>query len=278
MKLKFSSNLIEFLSGYDQLAEDGARSVDDKVKTLLEKPLVDALFSKRVSLSNDDEVSLGVKPNKDGTFNLTVNNENILMDYTEKERASQPISDAEILKLKELEAKLSSRVKGIKSIIHQLAKDIRKSANSEKIQNPELGTKPADVYLLLVSSSTGKTELALALHQILYSTPTKPLVIDFSQIHTIDDLKNRILGKRDHLNQAIPSDFMQEYDRRNGQLVVVLDEISNANPEVLKALYDLLREPGVRTFSDRKARRGKIPETHRTPPRSAPEPGCPPAR
>lgn len=89
---------------------------------------------------------------------------------------------------------------------------------------------------------------------MLFKTDSKPIVVDFSQIQTAHDLKAKILGLRDGLNKSIASDFMGAYDRSNGKLVLVLDEISNANPEVLKALYDILREPVVRTFSDGKAR------------------------
>jgi ATP-dependent Clp protease ATP-binding subunit ClpA len=45
---------------------------------------------------------------------------------------------------------------------------------------------------------------------------------------------------------------MKVYDRSNGRLVVILDEIVNAQNAltVLPSLYDILAEPVVRTFSD----------------------------
>lgn len=254
LKLKFSPKLIDFLATYDQLTEEGARTLDDKIKTLIEKPLSDAIFSKELSLEKGSAINLDIQENGDGTFSLAVNEKPILIGYTEKGRDIQPITDAEIDRLNELETGLNKKVKGLSQIVHQLAKDVRRASNSEKAPHVDLETKTADVYMFLGTSSTGKTELATALHQVLYSTSSKPLVIDFSQIQTIEDLKAKILGVRDLSNKSIPSDFMQEYDRRNGKMVVVLDEISNANPEILKALYDLLREPVVQTFSDKKSR------------------------
>lgn len=254
LKLNFSDSLIEFLITYDQLSEDGARTIKDKIETLIEKPLMDAVFSDKLKLKNGDTLNLSVRSNNDGTYSLVTNKARVDIEYTEKGRNALPISDSEIDRLNELENKLNARVKGVAEIVHSLAKDIRRSANTEKAAMPELEKKTADVYAFFGVSSTGKTELAMALHQVLYDTPTKPLVIDFSQIQTVYDLKAKILGSRDQNNKSIASDFMQEYDRRNGKLVVVLDEISNANPEVLKSLYDLMREPVVQTFSDKKPR------------------------
>lgn len=80
----------------------------------------------------------------------------------------------------------------------------------------------------------------------------EPKTIDCSQIQSIDDVKTRILGTRDGLGTPIPSDFMKSYDKSGGRLVVILDEIVNARNalNVLPALYDILAEPVVTTFSD----------------------------
>lgn len=254
VNLEFSPKLEKFLASYDQLAEEGARPVDDKVKTLLEKTLTDAVFSGRFEYKDGENMKIGVRKNDDGTFSLMIGPKPFLIKYTEKNRDGQEISDERIEELSGLEAKLNSRVKGVEHIVAALARDIRLSANSEKKDHVEKETKTADVYAFFGTSSTGKTELAVALHQVLFKTDSKPIVIDFSQIQTIRDLKEKILGSRDGLNKSIASDFMGAYDRSNGKLVLVLDEISNANPEVLKALYDIIREPVVRTFSDGKPR------------------------
>ncbi len=52
------------------------------------------------------------------------------------------------------------------------------------------------------------------------------------------------MGLRDERGNPIPSRFMKEYDRANGRLVVAFDELANVrDPEQLKVLYDILREP-----------------------------------
>lgn len=254
VNLQFSPKLIEFLASYDQMSEEGARPIDDKIKSLIEKTLSDALFSGKIEFEPGTQVLLSIQKNSDNTYSLVVGPKRFLISYTEKNRNSLPITDEQIDRLGKLETALNARVKGVEHIVKALVRDIRRSENSEKASLPDLETKLADVYAFLGTSSTGKTELATVLHQVLFQTNSKPLVIDFNQIQSVRDLKEKILGFRDSMNKAIASDFMQEYDRTNGRLVLVLDEISNANPEVLKGLYDILREPVVRTFSDGKAR------------------------
>ncbi len=252
--LDFTPKLRTFVASYDQLSEDGARIVDDKVKTLVEKTFTDAVFAGKFKYKDGESIQLSVQRNADHTYSLVIGGKPFLMTFTEKSRDGLPITDEKIDKLGKLETGLNNRVKGVEHIAKALARDIRLAANTEKADHVDKETKTADVYAFLGTSSTGKTELAVALHQILFETDSKPLVIDFSQIQTVSDLKEKILGFRNAQNKSVPSDFMGAYDRSNGKLVVVMDEISNANPEILKALYDLLREPVVRTFSDNKPR------------------------
>lgn len=252
--LQFSGKLEKFIATYDQLAEDGARPVKDKVESLVEKTITDAAFSGELTFQNRETLNVSVRRNNDATYSLVVNGRPLLIQQTLKDRDSLPIDDKQIDKLVGLEGELNKRVKGVEHIAAALARDIRYSSNQEKADHVEKETKTADVYAFLGTSSTGKTELATALHQVLFETDSKPLVIDFGQIQHAHQLKEKILGFRDQRNKAVPSDFMGAYDRANGKLVVVLDEVSNANPEVLKGLYDILREPVVRTFSDGKSR------------------------
>lgn len=258
-KISFDKSLYEFLSTYDQMAEDGARILDDKIKNLVEKTILDAVVSGQLKVNEKEIYKVSVSQNKDGTFSLIVNSKNLskglnlIVKGTLKEKSNQPVTDSRIDELNDLEKKLNARVKGVSHIIKELARDVRRSENTSKEISPELNEKQADVYMFLGSSSTGKTELAVALHQSLYKDKGKPLVIDFSQVQTMADLKEKILGKKDAQGKPIPSEFMQEFDRRNGDFVVVFDEVANANPEVLKGLYEILREASV-TFSDNKLR------------------------
>lgn len=260
LQLQFDNSLLEFLATYDQIAEDGARIVDDKISDLVERTILEAVISRKIKLDKNTIVKVSAVKNKDTTYSLLVTTGqdsvplNLIMKGTLKEKATRAISDGRIDELNSLEERLNARVKGAEHITKELARDVRRSENSEKENNPELNERQADVYMFLGTSSTGKTELAIALHQEVYKDKGKPLVIDFSQVQTINDLKEKILGKRNSDNSAVLSDFMQEYDRRNGNLVVVFDEVANANPEVLNALYDILREPVVNTFSDKKPR------------------------
>ncbi len=254
VELEFSNKLKQFMANYDQLAEDGARSLDGKIDTLIEQTLAQGFKSGALDIKDGSVVKLDVKKNPDGTFSLLANEKALPMLYTLKEKQNSAVSDEEIRRLVGMEEKMNARTKGLGSIIKQLVDDLITAANKPKAKSVDHENKPAEIYAFFGVSSTGKTELAKVFHQIFFQTSSNPLIIDFSQIHTVEDLKAKILGKRDMNNKPIPSDFMQQYDRANGKLVVVLDEISNANPAVLTALYDLLREPVVRTFSDQEAR------------------------
>jgi len=254
LQVEFSKSLVDFVANYDQSAEDAARLLDGKISQLVTKTIQDALFAQKIKFKNNEKVIVDVHHNQDGTYDLLLNGQSLPIGYTQKNKVKLSITDAEIDDLVNLESKLNEKVKGVQHIVKKLARDIRRSQNIEKVNDVEYNQKNADVYMFLGSSSTGKTELATALHQVLYKTHTKPLIIDFSQITNVQDLKDKILGSRDRQNSSIASDFMAEFDRANGDLVVVFDEISNANSEILKALYDILREPVVRTFSDKKPR------------------------
>ena len=53
----------------------------------------------------------------------------------------------------------------------------------------------------------------------------------------------------------IPSEFMKEYDRTGGRMIVAFDELANVrDPELLKNLYNLFRDPVNTTFADGKPR------------------------
>lgn len=257
----FDQSVLEFLVTYDQNAEDGARPLDSKIRDLIQNTLNEFIL-KSPSLdsgSSKKSVKVSIQQNKDLTWSLIVDGSNIFIPLTKKDKLAKPISDKKIDELMGLEEKLKARVKGVDSIIEALAKDIRNSENSGASNDPKKNTRLADVYMFLGSSSTGKTELGVALHQILYKENSRPLVIDFSQIHHVDQLKEVIFGRKLPNGDFVESEFMKEYRRRNGDMVVIFDEISNANPEVQKGLYELLREPNVDQFSDNEPRSmGKV--------------------
>lgn len=248
--LEFTPRVTEFIVSYDYNSEDGARLLKSRIEQLITKTIGDAIFDEKIKLKSGEKLTVDVHSNTDGTTSLVLNGQNFLIQSTLKDQHKDSISDEKIDELGLLEKELNERVKGVEPIVKKLVRDIRRSHNVKIEKDVEYNDKMADLYMFLGSSSTGKTELAVALHQLLYKTQTKPLIIDFGQIQTIESLQEKILGSRDHLNRPVMSDFMQNFDRANGDLVIVFDEISNARPELLKALYDVLREPVVKTFSD----------------------------
>lgn len=152
--LEFTPKLIKFLANYDQLAEEGARPIDDKIKSLVEKTLSDALFSGKLTFKPGESVQVSVQRNADNAYSLIVGGKPVMIQATEKGRNALPITDQQIDKLAKLEGALNAKVKGVEHITKALARDIRRSANTERASHPDLETKLADVYAFLGTSST----------------------------------------------------------------------------------------------------------------------------
>lgn len=263
LDIRWSDHLVEFISSYHYQAEDNARPIESHIQALVANPLKEAFREQKILPSQQGQrLYLDIQTESDKTSSLLItivsvetrNQETVRIpiDITEADREKQPLSEARLTELEQLEERLNQEVFGAEEVNKHLAKMVR--LNEERLHGRNQDSYSALVFMYLGLSSTGKTETAKALNRILYG-PDHPLkVMDFSQVRSIHDLKEKILGTRDHMSNPISSDFMKEYDRNNGRFVIVFDEFANAPLEVLKALYDIFRESVVTTFSDNKPR------------------------
>ncbi len=263
IEIVWPDSIYEFVQSYDYNAEDNGRPIATKIRSLIKEPLIQFFKSGTIDSDFPLKLTISVVSNDNGTKSLeikVVSDEgqdlgtfHQLIKATEKDLIAEPIDDALIDRLARLPEVIKSRVFGVDEIAERVSDRVLSLANrtSQKSDSP----RSASAIVLMGPTSTGKTELSKAITEALTGDDKNALVIDFSQVQTLHEFKTRILGVRDSFGNPIPSDFMKHYDRLDGDVVVVMDELSNVrDPDLLKSLYDFFREPILSTFSDGKDR------------------------
>ncbi len=257
--LKYSDNLMNTVKAYRYNAENGGRPMKDYVKALVKETLKKAIQNEVIKRVDDAAVmDLDIEKNPDNTLNLkvvisdkdtskTLQEISLPILASQSLRIKEPISDERIEKILELETALNKQVFGLKHVTKKLqeallvSEDMRHSADEQKARS----------FMFLGLSSTGKTEVAKALSRFLYGNEEEFSFIDFNNLQHPSQVTEKIFGLEGHG----PSEFMRAYDRANGNLVILLDEIANVNdPNVLTPLYQLLDEKIVRAFNDGRPR------------------------
>lgn len=262
IKVSWGEEVTQIIQGYDYNPEDNARPVLGRVKSLVVEPLVGLLKSGDLDLDKPLNLLISIDKNEDQTLSLQVqayaDKDDLGMftlpiKFTEKDKTKEAIDDVQIDRLARLHEMIKKRVFGVDAIADRISERVLSLANQTTSSQGE--PRSASTLVLMGPSSTGKTELSKAITEALTGDEKNALVLDFSQIQSVHDFKTRVLGSRNAHGDPLPSDFMKHYDRNNGSLVVVFDELSNVkDPDLLKSLYDFFREPVLSTFSDGKER------------------------
>tara|TARA_B100001248_G_C27392630_1_gene463370 strand:+ start:15 stop:3554 length:3540 start_codon:yes stop_codon:yes gene_type:complete len=247
------------------IAEDNARPLDDRIQSFVEKPLYDAIRENKVNIDGKDKhFFLDVKRNADRTSNLVVHEGNKrgtpafeqFITASLSEKPAEKISKKELNELFKLEEKMKRRVFGADRAIEALADAVvLVESDKTKPNGHEKAKESSKAMFLLGPTSTGKSETMKALADAL----GKELVtIDFNQISGPHDMKKLFYGYHDSYGRAVPSVFMKEYDKHNGNVIFNFEEFANLTFKglggELMALYDILREETVTSFVDNKAR------------------------
>ncbi len=143
---------------------------------------------------------------------------------------------SERTKLLELEKILSRRVVGQEEAIRVVADAIRRNKSGLSDLN-----RPAGTFLFLGPTGVGKTELAKALADFLFSDERAITRIDMSEYmekHTV----SRLIGAPPGYVGYEEGGQLTEAVRRRPYSVVLFDEIEKAHPDVFNALLQLLDE------------------------------------
>lgn len=261
IELSWTDELIDFVQGYDYDPETNAKPIGAKIKSLIEAPLMEAVRNGQILINEDKEkvtLHLDVIKNSDNTrllaIDVTIGNEDVyeisvLIDATKKDIPKEPISDERIAQLVSVPERIKKTVFGIDDIAERIGQRILTIEN--EAANGAVA-RPVNTMVLMGPTSVGKSELSKALAK---ETGNEIFTLDFSQIQTLKQFQDLILGTRDADGNGTPSEFMKRYDENHGRVLVLFDELANVRDmNLLKALYDFFREPVLTTFSDGKAR------------------------
>ncbi|EPR68880.1 ATP-dependent chaperone ClpB [Cyclobacterium qasimii] len=137
-------------------------------------------------------------------------------------------------KLLHLEEELGKRVAGQKEAITALSDAVRRSRAG--LQDPK---RPIGSFIFLGTTGVGKTELAKALAEYLFSDENAMVRIDMSEYQERHSV-SRLVGAPPGYVGYDEGGQLTEAVRRRPYSVVLLDEIEKAHPDVFNILLQVL--------------------------------------
>ncbi len=133
----------------------------------------------------------------------------------------------------EMEARLTSRIKGQDYAIKTVAKELRSArAGLKPLENPQ------GVFLLVGPSGVGKTETALGIADLLFGGERMMVTINMSEFqekHTV----SRLIGSPPGYVGYGEGGMLTEAVRQRPYTVVLLDECEKADPDVMNLFYQV---------------------------------------
>lgn len=267
IRLSWTPNVPKFVQQYQYLAEDNARPIDVRVEHLIQKTIDDALNEDLIKPDRRGQVVLAdVVPNGDGTFNLSlkihprtnpnsVREISVFIRDTMATKDPEPLTADQRTRLFSLAERMKQKLFGLDDVVDRISKSIIVAENQKHVNTDKPGSDLpiARRFAFFGISSTGKTEMAKVLAEELYGDRDAVVTFSFSNIKNELDFKKYFGGVPGREDE--PSKFMLEYDRRNGQLIFILDEIDKCPASVLTGLYDFFREGQVTEFNDGETRK-----------------------
>ncbi|CAN7203075.1 type VI secretion system ATPase TssH [Pseudoduganella sp. LjRoot289] len=139
----------------------------------------------------------------------------------------------EIRSVQKLEHALQARVLGQRHAVAAVAQRVRTAR--AMLDDPN---QPKGVFLFTGPSGVGKTEMALALADLLYGGERKLITINMSEYqeaHSVSGLKGSPPGYVGYGEGGV----LTEAVRRNPYSVVLLDEIEKAHPDVAELFFQV---------------------------------------
>jgi ATP-dependent Clp protease ATP-binding subunit ClpC len=146
------------------------------------------------------------------------------------------LTEVESEKLLNLEDEIGKRVIGQKEAVEAVSKAMRRSRASLRDPN-----RPAGSFLFLGPTGVGKTELAKALAEVLFSDEEAMIRLDMSEYMEKHSVA-RLVGSPPGYVGYDEGGQLTEAIRRRPYSVVLLDEIEKAHPDALNMLLQVLED------------------------------------
>lgn len=153
------------------------------------------------------------------------------------------ISIEELEQLNLLEKKLSERIIGHQYAVDKIINAIRRAKSGLRD-----GNRPTASFLFAGPTGVGKTELAKALTEYLFSSESKLIRIDMSEYMEKHSVSKLIGAPPGYAGYDDSSNNLCEKVRRNPYSLILFDEIEKADIEVLNIMLQIL-DDGILTDS-----------------------------
>ncbi len=256
IELTWSENVPLFIQQYQYSAEDNARPIKNKITELIQATIDEVIFEQKIKTSIEGQkIHIDVTENKDGTFSMTLDAENtqnekqtitVPIEGTGVTKYNAPLTNEEVDKLSNLRAEIEKHVVGLDQILDKVVDAIIATELDRNINLDRVGEKPrpAPVFGFFGLSSTGKTELGKVIAEVLTGARENVWEVEANHLQTEHKWEEFFGTESEDPNHR--SKFQKEYDRRNGKMVVILDELTNVKDKsLLQKLYPYLRETEV---------------------------------
>lgn len=262
--IEISPALTQFLVNYEYIPSENARPIDDRLESFVFQPIRDGILNRKIRSSGGlQKIYVDIHQYQNNAVSAVFRIHDTatgaeyqftrLIKETLKDIPKQPLPQERIDELMQARQKMLDNAFGVEHVVDRLIEAA--IASESESRNSGESSRPATVMAFLGLTSTGKTETAKQYVKARYGSEAKPVVIDFNGVRTQEALEAKVLGGYDHKKNPIKSEFMKAYDRAvDGNICFIFDEAANAPKEILKGLYEILREATATGFTDGKAR------------------------
>lgn len=219
--------------------ENQLKELDEAKKTAIKA----SKFTKASELARQEQELLIRRSELDQTTGLTLPKALIVDEEVIAELLSETtgipvakLTEGEASRLLRMEREIHKEVIGQNDAVKVLSRTIRRQRTGLKDPN-----RPVGSFIFAGPTGTGKTQLAKALSNFLFSDKRSLVAIDmseYSEKHTV----SRLFGPPPGYVGYEDGGQLTEAVRRNPFTVVLLDEIDKAHPAVFDPLLQVLEE------------------------------------
>ena len=145
------------------------------------------------------------------------------------------MGSSDIERLKEMNARLKTKVIGQNEAVEAVARAIRRNRAGF-----DEGNRPIGSFLFVGPTGVGKTELAKQLALDMFGTKDAIIRLDMSEYSDRTAVSKLIGTTAGYVGYDDNSNTLTERVRRNPYSIILLDEIEKADPQVITLLLQLL--------------------------------------